>query len=101
MIIYTSAPYTQGDQLQNVRNACLAGDKLLEMGHYPVIPHLSALWHAISPKSYQEWLRIDTALIPRMDAVLRLPGESKGADNEVALALALGIKVYYSLEMIP
>jgi hypothetical protein len=32
------------------------------------------------------------------DAVLRLPGTSPGADREVALALSLGIPVYYDIE---
>lgn len=36
---------------------------------------------------------MDLALIPRMDAVLRLPGESNGADGETALAQQLGIPV--------
>jgi hypothetical protein len=100
MIIYISAPFSLGDQMLNVRKACEAGDKLLEMGHIPVVPHLSALWHCISPKSWDEWLIIDRALIPRMDALLRLPGISKGADKEVELARELDIPVYYSIESI-
>jgi hypothetical protein len=56
------------------------------------------LWHFYSLKSYDEWLRIDCAYIPRMDAVLRLPGESKGADWEVKLAKHLGIPVFTNME---
>jgi hypothetical protein len=41
-----------------------------------------------------EWLKC-------CDAVLRLPGESTGADREVALAKELGIPVYYSIADIP
>jgi len=98
MIIYVSGPYSKGDSIVNVRNACLVGDELYKRGHHPVIPHLTALWHAISPRSYEEWLDIDMAIIPRMDAVFRISGESKGADMEVRLARKLKIPVYYNLD---
>ena len=101
LIIYVSAPYSKGDTVENVRNACLAGNAILAKGHIPFVPHLTHLWHFITPKSYEQWLEIDLALIPRMDALLRLPGESTGADREVELAKSLGIPVYYSLEEIP
>jgi hypothetical protein len=35
------------------------------------------------------------------DAILRLPVDSKGADNDVKLAHERGIPVYYGLEEIP
>jgi len=101
MIIYVSAPYSLGDVVSNVRFACEIGDKILAKGHIPFIPHLSHFWHFLSPKSYDEWLRIDRAFIPRCDALLRVNGVSKGADIEVATAKECGISVYYSLEMIP
>ena len=37
-------------------------------------------------------------LITRCDAVLRLAGESKGADEDVRLATERGLPVYYRLE---
>jgi hypothetical protein len=40
-------------------------------------------------------------LLQHCDAVLRLPGESRGADQDVAIARQLGIAVYWSLEEIP
>jgi hypothetical protein len=40
-------------------------------------------------------------LIEKCDAVLRLPGESKGADNDVQIAQKRGIKIFYKLEDIP
>lgn len=97
MMIYIAGPYSIGDVVLNVRNACLAANVVRAKGHIPVIPHLMHLWHIITPKTQREWLDIGLDYIPRMDAVLRLDGESVGADNEVALAKALGIKVYYSL----
>jgi len=98
MRVYVSAPYTNGDTVWNVRRAIDAGDKLVEMGHFPFIPHLSHFWHYVSPKSWEQWLEIDRAFIPVCDAVLRLTGESKGADIEVEEAKKLGIPIYYSLD---
>lgn len=101
MLIYISAPYSLGDVVSNVRLACEIGDKILAKGHIPVVPHLSHFWHFISPKSYNEWLRIDSAIVPRCDALLRVDGESKGADIEVEIAHRVGIPVCYSLDDIP
>jgi len=98
MRIYVAGPYSKGETAINVRNAILAGDKLLEMGHTPFIPHLTHFWHYISPKPWDVWLKIDQDWLEVCDAVLRLDGESKGADLEVELAKKLGKPVYYSLE---
>ena len=40
-------------------------------------------------------------LLDRCDAVLRLPGESRGADQDVAIARRRGIPVYTSLAEVP
>lgn len=40
-------------------------------------------------------------LLEKCDAVLRLPGASNGADNDVRIALERGLPVYYSLNEIP
>lgn len=40
-------------------------------------------------------------LLARCDAVLRLPGDSAGADQDVALALRRGLPVYYDIAEIP
>lgn len=98
--IYISAPYTKGDVALNVRRAIKAADELLEKGHYPYIPHLTHFWHLVSPHDWDVWLEIDLAYLPSCDAVLRLDGESKGADIEVGAAEQSGIPIYYSLEEI-
>ena len=97
-IIYLSAPYTKGDVAINVYRVIKCADKLLDMGYIPFIPHLTHFWHIVSPKSWDTWLEIDKAMIPRCDAVLRLDGDSLGADVEVELAKELSIPVFYSLE---
>ncbi len=101
MIIYISAPYSKGDVCENIRRACFAGDELLRKGHIPFVPHLTHLWHLISPKPYKEWLAIDLALMSMCDAVLRLDGESVGADLEVDEAKRLCMFVYYDIQDIP
>lgn len=40
-------------------------------------------------------------LLEKCDAVLRLEGESKGADNDVKIAKERGLQIYYRLEDIP
>jgi hypothetical protein len=40
-------------------------------------------------------------LLQHCDAVLRLPGESTGADQDVAIALSRGLPVYHRVEDIP
>lgn len=101
MIVYISAPYTLGDVSVNVKTACLAGDRILELGHIPFIPHLFNLWDSISPKSYDDWMKICKAYVIRCDCLLRLEGISKGADIEVNLAKQYNIPVFYSFKDLP
>ncbi len=97
-VIYIAGPYTMGDVAQNVRNAVFAGDKLWDMGYVSIIPHLFHFWHYISPKGWQEWMDMDIVLLGKCDGLLRLDGESKGADIEVTLAKDLNIPVYYDIK---
>lgn len=100
MIVYISSPYSKGDISENIRRVCLAGDEILKKGHTPLIPHLSLIWHLISPKSWDIWLEIDLTLLSVCDALLRLDGDSTGADLEVKEAERLCLPVYNSLEEI-
>ncbi len=100
MIIYISGPYSKGIISENIRQACFAGDEILKKGHTPFVPHLALLWHLISPKSWEEWMQIDRNLLGMCDALLRLPGESIGADLEVAEAKEMCMLIYYSLKEI-
>jgi len=82
---------------------------LFRMGHLPLIGEwiaLPLLKLAGSTKIGDEkWDEIQYPvahrLLEKCDAVLRLPGASKGADNDVKIALEKGIPVYYRLEDIP
>lgn len=99
-IIYVSAPYTN-DPEKNVRRALEAADILCELGYIPFIPHLYHYWHSLSPKSYEQWMELGGAFLERCDVILRLDGESVGADEEVEYALALGKPVYYGINNVP
>lgn len=96
--IYVAGPYSQGDPVINVQNAVYAANRLLFSGYVPFVPHLSHLWHLISPKPYAEWLAYDNEWLRKCDAVLRISGPSHGADAEMALAKELGIPVFHSIE---
>ena len=91
--VFVSSPYTLPDPVENTRRAIAAGNSLMYAGYAPYVPHLNLLWHFHSPKSYEQWLTLDREWLTVCDAVFRLPGESPGADREVALAKELGIPV--------
>lgn len=95
--VYIASPYTKGDVVVNVRRSLQAADRLLDDGFIPFVPLLSHFWHVISPKTPDVWYEYDNEWVKRCDCLLRLPGESKGADNEVKLALQRGIPVYFSI----
>lgn len=95
--IYVAAPYTYGDVVVNVRAAVLCGTELMELGFTPFVPHLYHLWHTITPRGYEDWMTLCLSWLETCDAVLRLPGDSKGADREVARAGELGIPVFHDI----
>jgi Domain of unknown function (DUF4406) len=74
------------------------GDRLIKMGYVPFLPLLTHYQHLVYPQSYEMWMELDFEMVKRSDMLLRLPGESAGADREVALATKLKIPVAYSLE---
>ncbi len=97
MLIFISGPYTHPDPVINVRNAILAGEEVLKLGHNPWIPHLNHLWHLVSPHPEEFWYAYDLIWLRKCDAILRLPGESKGADKEMKLAKIRGMKIFRSI----
>lgn len=92
--VYIAAPYTKGDVALNVANAISAADVLLSHGFAPFVPHLTHFWHMMRPRAYEEWLALDNVFVACCDCVLRLPGESSGADKETALAESMGMPVF-------
>lgn len=97
--IYVAGPITAGDQFLNVRAAVGMAELLRRAGYFPFCPHLSAFWHMLEDGiSYEEWLIYDFAWIDKCDAILRMPGESPGADREVLYAQSRGIPVFTSID---
>ena len=96
--IFVSGPYTKGDVAVNVKNAIDVANKLIDLGFAPYCPHLTHFLHMIKPQDYTKWLELDNEYLKVCDAVLRIPGDSNGADLEVQLALRLKIPVFYNLE---
>lgn len=92
--VYIAGPYSKGDTVQNIRKATEAGDRVFGLGHIPFIPHLNYVWHMLFPKPHADWMRWDLEWLRECDVLIRLPGESEGAEQEVEYAQTHGIPVY-------
>ena len=115
MLILIAGPYRGGTNdnpkliQQNLDKLEAVTLPLFRMGHLPVIGEWLALplLHLAGSKQIGDsvWDEIQYPLAHRLlekcDAVLRLEGESKGADNDVRIAKERGLKIYYRLEDIP
>ena len=97
MRVYVAGPYTKGDTALNVRRAIGVGDELMDAGHFPFVPHLSHFQHMLCPRPYEDWMANDLVWLPQCEALVRLRGESPGADREVKMANDLKIPVYGSV----
>ena len=96
--VYIASPYTKGDVAINVRKQITTFTILLNEGYIPFAPLMSHFIHLVNPQSYDTWMQWDLDWLDTCDIVLRLEGESEGADKEVAMAKEKGIKVVYGLK---
>jgi hypothetical protein len=115
MLILIAGPYRSGTNddpklmLQNLAKLESAALPLFRLGHIPMIGEwvaLPLLHLAGSTKpgdpAYEEILYpVAQRLLTKCDAVLRLEGASKGADEDVRIAKERGLKIYYRLEDVP
>lgn len=115
MLILIAGPYRSGTNddagkmAGNLKRLEEVSWPLFQAGHLPMIGEWVALpvWHAAGGKTIGDALYDQIfhpaagRLIALCDAILRLPGDSKGADNDVRLANERGIPVYYRLEDVP
>lgn len=95
--IYIAGPYTKPDPCENTNRTIQAAEEVVKLGHIPWIPHLNLLWHIVVPHPPEFWYAYDLEWLETCDALLRLPGESPGADREVAFADEHGIPTVYTL----
>jgi hypothetical protein len=112
MFILIAGPYRSGtndDPIlmeKNLKYLESVALPLFRAGHIPMIGEWVALplmrvggSKKIGDAVYNEIAYpVAERLLRKCDAVLRLPGESKGADQDVKIALERGLKVFYSLE---
>lgn len=115
LMILIAGPYRSGTgddpelMAQNLQALESAALPLYRAGHIPMIGEwlaLPLLREAGSKRPgdaiYDEILYpIANRLLTRCDAVLRLPGPSKGADEDVRLARERGLPVFESLAEVP
>ena len=115
MMILIAGPYRSGTDddparmAANLRKLEEAAWPIFEKGHVPIIGEWAALpiWKVAGGKNvgdelYERILHPAAhRLLQHCDAVLRLPGESKGAENDVRIARERGIPVYFDISEIP
>ncbi len=96
--LYLAHPITKGNPFHNVHEACKQADILMKRGFIVMVPGLSALYDMIIPTHYEVYMTQDFAWIERCDCIIRLPGESSGADREIEHAKSLGKQVFYGVQ---
>jgi len=96
--VYVASPYTKGDVAVNVRANIEAANRIAEAGFIPFVPLLTHFWHMLFPHPYEFWCEQDMEWLGRCDCIVRLPGDSSGADAEVARARELGLPVFFGVE---
>jgi hypothetical protein len=115
MLILIAGPYRSGTNdepklmQQNLSKLESFALPLFRLGHIPMIGEwvaLPLLDLAGSTKpgdeAYEEILYpVAQRLLTKCDAVLRIEGASKGADEDVRIAKERGLKIYYRLEDVP
>lgn len=96
--IYIASPYTLGDVAVNVKVQMSTVNKLMDLGFVPFAPLYSHFQHMMYPRPYEDWLKMDLEWVEMCDCLLRLPGESKGADEEVEHAKKHNKPIFYYIE---
>jgi len=114
LLILIAGPYrsgTDGDPAAmeaNLRRLEEAAWPIFAAGHVPVVGEWVALPVLRSAGATVDDDLADDVLYPtarrlleHCDAVLRLPGESAGADQDVAIATRRGLPVYHDVADVP
>jgi hypothetical protein len=115
MMILIAGPYRSGTNdepakmAENLARLEEAAWPIFAAGHVPMIGEWVALPvlrsagepDPVGPLSERVMYPTAQRLLEHCDAVLRLPGASKGADQDVAIAQKRGLPVFYELDEIP
>lgn len=115
LLILIAGPFlsgTNGDAAKIAENRAHLESCALPIyarGHVPILSEWVALpiIHAAGGRAHgdaiftQYQYPVAHRLLRRCDAVLRVSGASRGADNDVALAQSLGLAVYHHVDQIP
>jgi len=111
MWIMVAGPWGLGtrseeEKAANLRRMNQAALEVFNLEHVPIIGvnaalPLPLLLEAPIERHREIMMGVSLALAERCDAILRLPGESSGADEEVAVLRAAGKPVWYSISEIP
>ncbi len=116
--VYIAGPISKGDLVHNLNQATAAFVALAKAGFAPFCPHWSAYCKRATSRreawgvevtcqatvegndqmTHADWMGVDLPWVEVSDALLRLPGESTGADMEVHHARAHGVPVFHSIE---
>jgi len=105
-IVYLSGPLstnapTLHDRLANVGGFIDAHRALMERGGYSVIdPGLTFYVDPNEGYSHESWIAADLPLVELAHVVVRLPGASRGADEECQHAMDCGIPVVTLAELL-
>jgi len=98
--VYIAGPITKGMWDENIGRGIEAYNRLLDLGFAPYLPHLNFFPALSKRRPFETWIKLDLEYLKCCDAVLRLPGESKGADIECAEAQKFGKSVFYDIDKI-
>lgn len=92
-MVYVAGPITS-NPFGCVRESVPVFLELREMGLVPFMPQWSVLPEMIEKIDYEVWLEHDFDIIRHCQAIVRLPGDSPGADREGMFGAELGIPIF-------
>ena len=95
-VVYISGPYSS-NPVGNTQIACEVWKELFEADEViPICPHWSHVQEKATPElAYEDYMTYDLEVIGNfVDAVIRIPGPSAGADRETDFAQAKGMPVF-------
>jgi hypothetical protein len=96
--VYIAGPMTRGDKIDNLAGALKTYRTLMAAGFAPICPQLTYFAEPFVRQTHTQWLEADLPWVDVSDALLRLPGESLGADLEEGRARVVGVPVFDSVE---